>query len=151
MPSDISSPTDVMPSSLSGERTSNAPDAKVSKDNTRTKDLKESDVVSQVLRYREEAWHRDYVLRDKWLQCYQQLRGHQDFTDKAPWQSRLVLGKSHAAVKQFVSNIFKLLHSSEQWISVEPGEANPNLKKYAPLVEKSVLRLTDTAECRLSL
>ncbi len=149
MPNDISSPTDVMPASLSQERNSTAPDtAQKSKS---TKDLRESDVISQILRYREEAWHRDYVLRDKWLQCYQQMRGHQDFTDKAPWQSRLVFSKSHAAVKQFVANIFKLLHSSEQWISVEPGEANPNLKKYAPLVEKSVLRLTDTAECRLAM
>lgn len=149
MPNDISSPTDVMPASLSQERNSTAPDT--SQKSKSTTDLRESDIVSQILRYREEAWHRDYVLRDKWLQCYQQMRGHQDFSDKAPWQSRLVLGKAHAAVKQFVANIFKLLHSSEQWISVEPGEANPNLKKYAPLVEKSVLRLTDTAECRLSL
>src|SRR5258706_8992248 len=151
MPSDISSPTDVMPSSLSGERTSNAPDtdAKVSKDNTSTKDLRESDIVSQVLRYREEAWHRDYVLRDKWLQCYQQLRGHQDFTDKAPWQSRLVLGKAHSAVKQFTANLMKLLRSSEQWLTVEPGEANQELKKYAPLVESAVLKLCNTPQCRV--
>jgi hypothetical protein len=145
MPSDISSPTDVMPSSVSGENSA----LDVSKDNKNTKDLRESDIVSQILRYREEAWHRDYVLRDKWLQCYQQMRGHQDFTDKAPWQSRLVLGKGHAAVKQFVANLFKLWRSSEQWITVDPGEANPELKKYAPMVEGAVLKLTDTPECRL--
>jgi len=139
-----------MPASLSGERKDSAPDA-VSKDNTRTKDLKESDVVSQVLRYREEAWHRDYVVRDKWLQCYQQVRGHQDFTDKAPWQSRLTLPKAYAAVKQFTANIFSLLMASEQWVTVEPGEANPALKKYSPLVESAVLKLTNTPQCRLEM
>jgi hypothetical protein len=137
-----------MPSSLSGERNNSAPDA-VSKDSTQTRNITDADTVAQILRYREEAWHRDYVLRDKWLQCYQQMRGHQDFTDKAPWQSRLVLGKGHAAVKQFVANLFKLMRSSEQWLTVEPGEANPDLKKLSPLVESVVLKLTDTPECRL--
>lgn len=137
-----------MPSSLSGERNNSAPDA-VSKDNTQTRKITDSDTVAQILRYREEAWHRDYVLRDKWLQCYQIMRGHQDFSDKAPWQSRLLLGKGHAAVKQFVANLFKLLRSSEQWLTVTPGEANPTLKKYAPAVESCVLKLTDTPECRL--
>src|SRR5216683_280642 len=149
MPNDISSPTDVMPASLSQERNSSAPDtAQKSKATTA---LRESGIVSQILRYREEAWHRDYVVRDKWLQCYQQVRGHQDFTDKAPWQSRLTLPKAYAAVKQFTANIFSLLMASEQWVTVEPGEANPNLKKYSPLVESAVLKLTNTPQCRLEI
>ena len=86
--SDIASPTDLIPYSPTTERSGN-----ISTDNKHTADLKDTDIVSQLLRYREEAWHRDYVVRDKWLQCYQMMRNHQDFTDKAPWQSRLVLSK----------------------------------------------------------
>jgi hypothetical protein len=140
---DLAAPTDQTRFTPTTERSSN-----VSPDNKNTRDLKDTDIVAQLLRYREEAWHRDYVVRDKWLQCYQMTRNHQDFTDKAPWQSRLVLAKAHAAVKQFVANIVRLLLSSQQWVTVEAGEANPQLKLTAPYVESSILSIMDTPEFR---
>src|SRR5437868_6655524 len=138
---DLGAPTDQTPYMPTTERSGN-----VSPDNKNTRDLRDTDIVSQILRYREEAWHRDYVVRDKWLQCYQLTRNHQDFTDKAPWQSRLTLAKAHAAVKQFVANIVRLLLSSQQWVTVEPGEPNQQLKVTAPMVESAVLNLCDTPD-----
>lgn len=117
---------------------------------TRVANLSDAEIVSQIERYRNEAFMREYIIRNGWLDCFGQYRNKQDFDDKAPWQSRITFAKAHAAVKNFVANIMALLVKSEQWLTVEPGEVNPtiDLKRSAPLVEKVVLRLADNAHFR---
>lgn len=120
---------------------------------TRDGKLTDAEIVSQIERYRNEAFMREYIIRNQWLDCYGQYRNKQDFDDKAPWQSRITFSKAHSAVKNFVANIMRLLLQSEQWVTVEPGEVNPtiDLKRSAPLIEKVVLRLADTAHTRSQL
>lgn len=110
-----------------------------------TKKLTDAQIVAQISRYREEAYERDYVIRDRWLQCYALYRNKADFADKAPWQSRLMFSKAFAAVKQLTANLLRLLMSSEQWVTVEPGESNPDLVSMAPYVETTVLKLANNA------
>lgn len=119
----------------------------------RVGNLSDAEVVSQIERYRNEAFMREYIIRNTWLDCYGQYRNKQDFDDKAPWQSRITYAKAHSAVKNFAANIMRLLMQSEQWVTVEPGEVNPtvNLKQTAPLVEKVVLRLADNSHFRSQL
>jgi len=119
----------------------------------RVANLSDGEVVSQIERYRNESFMREYIIRNTWLDCYGQYRNKQDFDDKAPWQSRIVYAKAHATVKQFTANIMRLLLNSEQWLTVEPGEVNPtvDLKKTSPLVEKVILRLADTSHVRSQL
>jgi hypothetical protein len=116
----------------------------------RVGNLSDAEVVSQIERYRNEAFMREYIIRNTWLDCYGQYRNKQDFDDKAPWQSRITYAKAHSAVKNFAANIMRLLMQSEQWVTVEPGEVNPtvNMKQIAPLVEKAVLRLADNSHFR---
>src|SRR4029077_16390106 len=88
------------------------------------------------------------------MDCYGQYRNKQDFDDKAPWQSRIVYAKAHSAVKNFVANIMRLMMQSEQWMTVDPGSSyHPTLdpKALAPLVEKTVLKLANTAHTRSQL
>lgn len=120
---------------------------------TRVGNLSDAEVVSQIERYRNEAFMREFVIRNTWLDAYGQYRNKQDFDDKAPWQSRITFAKAHSAVKNFAANIMRLLVSSEQWVTVEPGEVNPtiDLKRSAPLIEKAILRLADTAHFRSQL
>lgn len=113
--------------------------------------LSDAEIVSQIERYRNEAFMREYIIRSGWLDCYGQYRNKQDFDDKAPWQSRITYAKAHSAVKNFVANIMRLLMQSEQWVTVEPGESNPTLKLWAPLVEQVVLQLADNAHTRSQL
>jgi hypothetical protein len=132
----------------SDEGTTHSDDSNQAK--SRVQDLSDAEIVSQIERYRNEAFMREYIIRNTWLDCYGQYRNKQDFDDKAPWQSRITFAKAHSAVKNFAANIMRLLMQSEQWVSVEPGEINPtiDLKKSAPLVEKVVLRLADTSHFR---
>lgn len=120
---------------------------------TRAGKMSDAEIVSQIERYRNEAFMREYIIRNTWLDCYGQYRNKQDFDDKAPWQSRITFAKAHSAVKNFAANIMRLLLQSEQWVTVEPGEVNPtiDLKRSAPLIEKVVLRLADTAHTRSQL
>src|SRR5216684_2630548 len=120
---------------------------------TRVGNLSDAEIVSQIERYRNEAFMREYIIRNNWLDCYGQYRNKQDFDDKAPWQSRITYAKAHSAVKNFVANIMRLLMQSEQWVTVEPGEVNPtiDLKRTSPLIEKVVLRLLDNAHFRSQL
>lgn len=115
--------------------------------------LSDAEIVSQVERYRNEAYMREFIIRSTWLDAYGQYRNKQDFDDKAPWQSRITYAKAHSAIKNFVANIMRLLMQSEQWVTVEPGETNPtiDLQKTSPLVEKVVLRLADNAHFRSQL
>ena len=113
--------------------------------------LSDSEVATMVTRYREEAYQRDYVIRDRWLQCYALYRNKADFSDKAPWQSRLMFSKAFAATKQATANIVRLLLSSEQWVTVEPGDANPNLELLSEVVEHVVLKLAADADTRLAI
>jgi hypothetical protein len=117
---------------------------------TRAGGLTDAEIVSQVERYRNEAYMREYTIRATWMDCYGQYRNKQDFDDKAPWQSRITYAKAHSAVKNFVANIMRLLMQSEQWVTVESGEINPtiDLSKFAPYVETTVLRLADNAHFR---
>lgn len=117
---------------------------------TRDGGLSDAEIVSQLERYRNEAFMREYIIRNTWLDTYGQYRNKQDFDDKAPWQSRLMFAKAHSAVKNFVANIMRLLMQSQQWVSVEAGEINPtiDLKKTAPLVEKVVLALANNGHFR---
>lgn len=132
----------------SDQGTTHSDDSKQAK--VRVGNLSDAEIVSQIERYRNEAFMREYIIRNEWLDCYGQYRNKQDFDDKAPWQSRITYAKAHSAVKNFVANIMRLLMQSEQWVTVEPGENNPNidLKKTAPLVEKVVLALADNAHFR---
>lgn len=118
---------------------------------TRAGKLTDAEIVSQIERYRNEAYMREYVIRNTWLDAYSQYRNRQDFDDKAPWQSRITYAKAHSAVKNFVANIMRLLMQSEQWVTVEPGEASDTLKLMAPLVEKTVLQLAGNAHFRSQL
>ena len=113
--------------------------------------IPDAELATMVTRYREEAYERDYVIRDRWLQCYALYRNKADFSDKAPWQSRLMFSKAFAAVKQATANIIRLLLTSEQWVTVEPGDANPNLDLLAQIVEHIVLKLAGTADARVSV
>src|SRR5690348_7412590 len=150
------SPTAVSPDTGpaardSDEGTTHSNDTKQAR--TRVGQLSDAEVVSQIERYRNEAFMREYIIRNTWLDAYGQYRNKQDFDDKAPWQSRITFAKAHSAVKNFVANIMRLLMQSEQWVTVEPGEVNPtiDMKRTAPLVEKVVLRLADTAHFRSQL
>src|SRR5574341_273865 len=113
--------------------------------------MTDTDIASQVQRLREEAYERDYAIHRKWQDCYAAYRNQENFDDKAPWQSKLAFTKGYSAVKQFVANIFKLLLSSEQWVTVEPGEPNPMQKVTAPMVEGVVLKLADNDSIRVEL
>lgn len=119
----------------------------------RVGNLSDAEIVSQIERYRNEAFMREYIIRNVWLDAYGQYRNKQDFDDKAPWQSRITFAKAHSSVKNFVANVMGLLMKSEQWLTVEPGEVNPtiDLKRSAPLIEKVVLRLADNAHFRSQL
>lgn len=112
--------------------------------------LSDAEIVSQIERYRNEAFMREYVIRNTWLDVYGQYRNKQDFDDKAPWQSRITYPKAHAAVKNFVANVMRLLMQSGQWVTVEPGQYNPdlNLQLTSPMVETVVLKLANTAHFR---
>lgn len=115
------------------------------------KKLTDDEIVAQIVALRQEAYERDILIRDCWLQCYALYRNKADFNDKAPWQSKLMFSKAFAAVKQATANIFRLLMSSEQWVTVEPGEAKPGLDTIAPYIEKAVLQLANTANTRSEL
>lgn len=115
------------------------------------RELSDKEIIAQISAYREEAFTRDYVIRDKWLQCYALYRNKADFSDKAPWQSRLMFSKAFAAVKQLTANVIRLLMSSEQWVTVEPGETKSDLASIAPYVETTVLKLAKTAATRREL
>lgn len=118
---------------------------------TRIGNLSDAEIVSQVERYRNEAFMREYIIRNTWLDAYGQYRNKQDFDDKAPWQSRITYAKAHSAVKNFVANIMRLLLQSEQWVSVDAGSSfNPNVDvgKIAPMVETVVLKLANNAHFR---
>ena len=118
---------------------------------TRAGKLTDAEIVSQIERYLNEAYMREYVIRNTWLDAYSQYRNRQDFDDKAPWQSRITYAKAHSAVKNFVANIMRLLMQSEQWVTVEAGENNPTLKLFSPMVEKTVLQLADNSHFRSQL
>lgn len=118
---------------------------------TTPRELTDKEIIAQVSAYREEAFTRDYVIRDKWLQCYALYRNKADFSDKAPWQSRLMFSKAFAAVKQLTANVIRLLLSSEQWVTVEPGETKTDIASIAPYVETTVLKLAKTAGTRREL
>lgn len=113
--------------------------------------LSDAEIVSQIERYRNEAFMREYIIRNNWLDTYGQYRNKQDFDDKAPWQSRITFAKAHSAVKNFTATIMRLLMQSEQWVTVEAGESSPMLKVSAPVVESIVLRLADNAHFRSQL
>lgn len=133
----------------SDEGTTHSDDSNESK--ARVAGLSDAEIVSQVERYRNEAFMREYIIRNTWLDAYGQYRNKQDFDDKAPWQSRITFAKAHSAVKNFTATIMRLLLQSEQWLSVEAGEADPMLKVTSPLVENIVLRLADNAHFRSQL
>lgn len=113
--------------------------------------LSDAEIVSQIERYRNEAYMREYIIRSTWLDAYGQYRNKQDFDDKAPWQSRITFAKAHSAIKNFTATIMRLLMQSEQWMTVEAGEADPMLKLSSPIVESIVLRLADNAHFRSQL
>ena len=118
---------------------------------TRIKGLTDAEIVSQIERYRNEAFMREYIIRNTWLDCYGQYRNKQDFDDKAPWQSRITFAKAHSAVKSFVAQVMRLLLQSEQWATVDPGSSyNPNVpvKLIAPMVETTVLKLASNSHFR---
>src|SRR5260221_4270570 len=124
-------------------------DSNISK--ARAGNLTDAEIVSQIERYRNEAFMREYIIRNNWLDCYGQYRNKQDFDDKAPWQSRITFAKAHSAVKNFVAQVMRLLLQSEQWVTVDPGSSvNPtvNINTIAPMVEKVVLKLAGTAHFR---
>ena len=147
--------TDEMPGTTDSDTAKGTTHSDDSNEST-TRDgigLSDAEIVSQVERYRNEAYMREFIIRSTWLDAYGQYRNKQDFDDKAPWQSRITYAKAHSAVKNFVANIMRLLMQSEQWVTVEPGETNPtiDLQKTSPLVEKTVLRLADNAHFRSQL
>lgn len=147
-------PTSVSPDTGPGARdsdqgTTHSDDSNQA--NRRIGNLTDAEIVSQIERYRNEAFMREYIIRNDWLDCYGQYRNKQDFDDKAPWQSRITYAKAHSAVKNFVANIMRLLMQSEQWVTVEPGEASAVLKLFSPMVEKVVLSLADNAHFRSQL
>jgi hypothetical protein len=49
-----------------------------------------------------------------WNDCWQLYRGKEDWTSKDDWQSKIVLPKSWASVKQIVSLVMRLLSSHEK-------------------------------------
>jgi len=147
-PPTATSPDTGPPARDSDEGATHSDDSNQAK--RRVGNLTDAEIVSQIERYRNEAFMREYIIRNTWLDTYGQYRNKQDFDDKAPWQSRITFAKAHSAVKTFVAQVMRLLMQSEQWVTVEPGEINPkvDLKKTAPLVEKVVLRLLDNSHFR---
>lgn len=111
-----------------------------------TTGMSDAEIVSQIERYRNEAFMREYIIRNGWLDAYGQYRNKQDFDDKAPWQSRITFPKAHSAVKNFVAQIMRLLLQTEQWVTVEPGGSTNPI--FAPYVEKIVLKLAKNAHFR---
>jgi len=118
----------------------------------RRRGLTDADIIDQIRRLRQEAIDRNQLIMDRALECWEQYRNEQDFSDKASWESRITLAKGHAAVKHFVANILRLLTQSEQWVSVEDvGAENPLMQlstgvpSFAPFVERGVLKLADNA------
>lgn len=117
-------------------------------DEKKKRKLTDDEIVAQISALRQEAYERDILIRNTWLACYAIYRNKADFLDKAPWQSKLMFSKAFAAVKQATANVMRLLMSSEQWVTVEPGEAKPGLDQIAPYIEKVVLKLAATASFR---
>ena len=108
--------------------------------------LSDAEIVSQIERYRNEAFMREYIVRNNWLDCYGQYRNKQDFDDKAPWQSRITFAKAHSAVKNFVAQIMRTLLQTEQWVTVEKETSTNAI--FAPFVESVILKLARTAHFR---
>lgn len=151
-PPSATSPDTGPPARDSDEGTTHSDDSNEA--TVRVGNLSDAEIVSQIERYRNEAFMREYIIRSTWLDCYGQYRNKQDFDDKAPWQSRIVYAKAHSAVKNFVANIMRLLMQSEQWVTVDPGSSfHPTLDIHSmsPLVEKAVLKLANTAHVRSQL
>jgi len=128
----------------SDEGTTHSDDGNTSK--KRVGNLSDAEIVSQIERYRNEAFMREYIIRNNWLDCYGQYRNKQDFDDKAPWQSRITFAKAHSAVKNFVAQIMRLLLQTEQWVTVEKETSTNAI--FASFVETVVLKLARTAHFR---
>src|SRR5882757_328501 len=128
----------------SDEATTHSDDSNSSK--ARVGNLSDAEVVSQIERYRNEAFMREYIIRNNWLDCYGQYRNKQDFDDKAPWQSRITFAKAHSAVKNFTAQIMRLLLQTEQWVTVEQATSTNQI--FAPFVETAILKLAKTAHFR---
>ena len=86
----------------SDEGTTHSDDSNASTTRDKAK-MSDAEVVSQIERYRNEAFMREYIIRNNWLDCYGQYRNKQDFDDKAPWQSRITFAKAHSAIKSSFS------------------------------------------------
>jgi hypothetical protein len=112
----------------------------------RAGNLTDAEIVSQVERYRNESFMREYIIRNVWLDAYGQYRNKQDFDDKAPWQSRIIFAKAHSAIKNFVAQIMRLMLQTEQWVTVEQGGSTNPI--FAPMVEKAILKLARNAHFR---
>ncbi len=73
-------------------------------------------------------WRNIHSQRDSkrriWDDCWALYRGIEDFSDKEDWQSRIVLPKANAAVKQASSVMIRLLTQSGTPWRYEPADPN---------------------------
>ncbi len=101
--------------------------------------FREQDLLDQVNKRWTEADDRLHDFFLVALECYDQYRNKQDFTDKEDWQARVTLAKSHASVKQGVANIRKLFLQAKEVVSVL-DESGRNAA-FAPYVETAVRKM----------
>jgi hypothetical protein len=79
----------------------------------------DSKIVSYVVDWRNKLRNNRKDKMDIWNECWQLYRGLEDFSDKEEWQSRMVLPKAWASVKQATSTIKRLLSTAKSPWTVE--------------------------------
>jgi len=103
----------------------------------------EAELADQVTRKWNESSDRLRTFFDIALECWDQYRNRQDFSDKEDWQARVTLAKAHSAVKQGVANFMRLLKQAGKYVLVEdPGNQN---QSFAPYVREGVHRLWEVS------
>lgn len=84
----------------------------------------ESKIVQYVVTWRQQARSAFIQRRNVWDDCWKLYRGEDDFSMKQDWQSKIVLPKSFASVKQATNTIKRLLSAAKKPWDIE--SVNPD-------------------------
>lgn len=77
-----------------------------------------------VIGWRDQLRTYRYEKLTVWNECWQLYRGQEDWSDKEDWQSKIVLPKAFASVKQATNVIKRFLNASKKPFNLE--SENPN-------------------------
>lgn len=90
----------------------------------RKKHAYDEKVRQYVISWRNQLRMYRYEKLSVWNECWQIYRGQEDWTDKEDWQSKIVLPKSFASVKQATNVIKRFLNAAKKPFMLE--SENPN-------------------------